>query len=300
MPQYKFKPNSYKAIIVGECGDGKSTIIKATLENFGATYDKQKLVCDTKSKGVTKNVNIYEFTMDGQTAYLLDTPGVGDATVKIAQLVEVISEVLEGIQVDVMVICNAMTKRRVTLGAQIVSGMIQEGIVKKGHTGCHDNIILVGTQLDLYTAKCKSEAKKIAEIKKWDDEMPADVNERCGFKDPETIRYCHTTCDLDDDEPEVDISEFLTEMKAVAKKGTQVKFDKPSPKALVQTFAENTGLDIADGEEAKKLEGALEQARADLEKAKKSGGFPKWLLPVAGALLGPIGAAVGGAVAAVI
>lgn len=290
-----FEAGSFKAIIVGECGDGKSTIIKAVLEHFGADYDKDKLVCDTKSKGVTKDINKYKFTMrDGRTAYLLDTPGVGDATVKIAVLIESISEILNGVKVDALVMCNAMTKRRVTLGAQIVSGMIKAGIVEKGHGGCHDNIILVGTQLDLYTATCKSEKKKTKEIKKWDDEMPADVNERCGFKPPATVRYVHTACYIDEDEPadsEINISEFLTVMEAVAKKRTQVKFDKIAPEVLVKNLSETTGLDLADGKAVKKMEGELVQARKEIEAARNS--FWKTFLPVAGGLFGPIGASIG-------
>lgn len=306
----------FRILVVGECGDGKSSLIKAFLKNYGGKWE-DTLQSGVKATGVSKAVVPYPLTFGGRPAVMFDTPGVGDATIKISHLVAVIETAMEDNKCHAIIICNQMNKNRVGLGAQIVASLIKSGIVEKNNNGhVHESIIFVGTQLDMYVGGCKTPAKKRKKIAKWDSEVPPDMNRRCGFTGKDSITVCHTSIVLDDDEPmdqedmEIDISEPSKALLRIMRAGRSVKYYKPDSERLVKMFAEETGLDIEDkkmkemGKELEEARKQLEEMAAAAKKAAKESENKSWwntFKDVAStALGGAAGFAVGGPIGALL
>jgi len=278
----------FRILVVGECGDGKSSLIKAFLKNYGGKW-VDTLQSGVKATGVSKAVLPYPLTIGGRRAEIYDTPGVGDATIKISHLVAVIETALKDSKCHAIIICNQMTKNRVGLGAQLVASLVKSGIVEKNSNGhVHENIIFVGTQLDTYVGGCKTPEKRRKKIAKWDSEVPPDMNRRCGFTGDDSITVCHTSIVLDDDEPmdqkdmEIDISEPANALLRIMRAGRSVKYYKPESDRLVKMFAEETGLDIEDkkmkemAEELEKARKQLEELAAKAEKERKAAENKSW------------------------
>lgn len=267
------EPEPFRVLVVGECGDGKSMLIKAFLKTYGGQWN-ENLQSGIAAKGVSKEVVPYKFTFGGRPAVIFDTPGIGDGTVKLPQLVAAIELALKSgpNKCHAIMICSKMSNNRVNLGAQIVASLIKAGMVEKNRDqGVHKNIVFVGTQLDLYVASCKTEAKKRKKIALWDSQIPQNMNERCGFTGKDTIRVAHTSIIIEDDAPmddpdmEIDISEPSRELMAIMKAGKSVSYHKPPPMKLLRMFAKETGLE-AEEEKLKEMAAQLEAARKQLEK----------------------------------
>jgi len=295
----------FRILVVGECGDGKSTVIKAFLKTYGGKWTKE-LQTGVTATGVSKEVVAYPITIGGRRAEIFDTPGVGDGTVKIPHLVAAIEVALKKNQCHAIMICSQMGKNRVGLGAQIVASLIKSGIVEKNQKGhVHENIIFVGTQLDLYVGGCKTEEKKRKKIAKWDKEVPKDMNRRCGFTGKDSIRFCHTSIIIDDDEPmdqedmEIDISEPSKALLEIMRAGRSVTYHKPDSESLVQMFAEETGLDLEE-KKLKEMAAELEAARKKLEEMQNRTWWNTLKDVASTALGGAAGFAAGGPIGALL
>ncbi|CAE8614392.1 unnamed protein product [Polarella glacialis] len=140
-------------LVVGECGDGKSTLINALRdpENSGEAS------AGLNSRGVTKTITAYVgLPINGQPIDLLDTPGVGDTDVtpmKLLTLIEqeLLTDEIGGADaIDGVIVTTPIPDGRVKLGAQLVQMLVEHGFLGEEKWR---NIILVGTKVDRATAE---------------------------------------------------------------------------------------------------------------------------------------------------
>lgn len=136
-------------LVVGECGNGKSTLINA-LRDPAATARPEIGKTPT---GVTKQIKVYpcKATVDGVQIYLFDTPGVGDHDVKPMGLIGLIDAALSGAAaveggLQGIIVTTPIPDARIRLGAQIVQILVDKGFVDS--KAMWQNVILVGTKMD--------------------------------------------------------------------------------------------------------------------------------------------------------
>eukprot|EP00961_Rhodomonas_salina_P058134 781529-Rhodomonas_salina.2 len=133
-------------LVVGETGDGKSSLIRAL-----CVEGSQVPEVGTAARGVTKDCRLFRCCLGGRQVLLIDTPGVGDGDITVGRILVMYEEVLRGAignapVVHGVIICNQIATCRVRLGADICSTMIQMGTL--GGPSKWDNVFLVGTQKD--------------------------------------------------------------------------------------------------------------------------------------------------------
>lgn len=145
------KKNPKIFLVVGECGDGKSTSINALRDPLRSGEPKAGLC----SRGVTKNIEAFVgLPIEGVQVDYLDTPGVGDMDVtpmKVLTLIEqeLMSDQINGTDaIDGVIVTTPVPDGRVKLGAQVVQLLVEHGFLGEDKW---ENIILVGTKRDRAT-----------------------------------------------------------------------------------------------------------------------------------------------------
>jgi len=132
-----------RLLVVGEVGDGKSTLINAL-------RDEERSSCAEAGKaarGVTKQVREYVGTpVGGREVLYLDTPGIGDIDVPLQKLFALFEQRLAGAEVDGVLVTTPVSDARVKLGAQVVKFLVENGFV--GGAEKWASIVLVGTKND--------------------------------------------------------------------------------------------------------------------------------------------------------
>lgn len=142
-------PPAINLLVVGECGDGKSTLIDGLRDKSKSSQP----LCGKSPQGVTKQVTVYPCgTCAGVTLNLVDTPGVGDNGVPPSDLVNKIEHALEyqdlpgGIRG--ILVTTPVPDGRIRLGAQVVQAIVQKGFLAVDGRDKFSNVILVGTKTD--------------------------------------------------------------------------------------------------------------------------------------------------------
>ena len=136
-------------LIIGECGDGKSTLINGLRDRRISGEAKTGLLAN----GVTKDVEAYigQLSRD-QLAVYLDTPGFGDGSVNTVTLVSQLEkELKEG--VNGIIITAPATACRYKLSMRIARLLIEIGFED---TDKWNRVVLVGTKADLATPEEKA------------------------------------------------------------------------------------------------------------------------------------------------
>lgn len=139
-------------LVVGECGDGKSTLIDGLRDK--SITDPPRVGKD--ARGVTKEIKVYPCprSSDGVQINLVDTPGVGDHDITPMALISLIETALakgalgeDGIRG--VVVTTPIPDGRIKLGAQVVQALVEKGFIggRDGEDKWH-SIILCGTKHD--------------------------------------------------------------------------------------------------------------------------------------------------------
>jgi predicted GTPase len=130
-----------RLLIVGEVGDGKSTMINALRDPTRSGEAE----AGRSARGVTKQIMSYVgLPINGHPVELLDTPGVGDKDVTPTKLISMLEARLLP-PIDGVLVTNPISDGRVKLGAQVVATIVDKGFVGEEKWG---NVILVGTKDD--------------------------------------------------------------------------------------------------------------------------------------------------------
>lgn len=136
-------PSLVKVLVVGECGEGKSTLI-----NNLKLSSEPEAESGMDSGGKTKLPACYRGRAGGKDVLLIDTPGVGDGDIDVGTLVGQLEAALGSGLVDGIVTRCSISKNRVTMGARVVQAVIDKGIVGNSKW---DSVILCGMQSDRCT-----------------------------------------------------------------------------------------------------------------------------------------------------
>lgn len=147
-PVIQFDPNLpvRRLLVVGEVGDGKSTLVNALRDPARSSPADS----GRGARGITKAISSFVgLPINGQRIEILDTPGVGDMDITPPKLISMLEERLgahnQGPKLDGVLATSPVADGRMRLGAQVV-----QAIVDKGFLGGDkwSNVILVGTKSD--------------------------------------------------------------------------------------------------------------------------------------------------------
>eukprot|EP00930_Biecheleria_cincta_P003464 TRINITY_DN1043_c0_g1_i1.p1 TRINITY_DN1043_c0_g1~~TRINITY_DN1043_c0_g1_i1.p1 ORF type:complete len:611 (-),score=205.89 TRINITY_DN1043_c0_g1_i1:503-2335(-) len=209
-------------LVVGEAGDGKSTLIK----NLKLPEEKEPRT-GRSVQGVTKQLGIYRARPldDGTPVVLLDTPGIGDNDVTPMRLIAMIEEVLkaEGFQeqtgggLDGILVTSPTNKPRFGLGERVVKILVDKGFVGEKKW---DSVILVGTKHD------KAEEEDVAAFMK--ERVPLFFKESDGKG-----QYAFTNLQ--------DSSKALEAVLSLPNK--KVTYEAPAAEEFANAVAELMGMD---------------------------------------------------------
>jgi predicted GTPase len=195
-------------LVVGECGDGKSSLIRHFYES--TPKDTQRKIMHhfnsnlelpdppgvgASTSGVTKQATAYPVVIGTRSVILIDTPGVGDSDIKPEQILAGLMKELESDVLNVVLLCLAMPKKRLTMGQKFCTRLIDKAIDEE----CKwENFILVGTQKDLYYPK-KTKEKQGAKWECWRTDMLATMSESCDGEVTKSALVCISAVDSDSD-----------------------------------------------------------------------------------------------------
>jgi len=162
------KDEAFTAIVIGECGMGKSTLVYNLIGR-----PSQVQIDGTDPQGVTKTFSPFFANLRGtarKNDKIIDTPGIGDQTVRLVEWVTMAEKAFS--QVNAIVCCVSETNPRITLGAELVTQMINKGFLGDVDAARNDPekfellcnaVVLVGTKGNLAGRKSrKAMAKETA------------------------------------------------------------------------------------------------------------------------------------------
>ena len=123
-------------LVIGECGDGKSTLINILRD----PSQGGEAATGKRARGVTKRIETYDgFPINGRPIKLLDTPGVGDMDVTPVKLISLLEAQLSMLHQPVhgVLMTSPISDSRIKLGAQVVKALVagRKGILGPGKMG---------------------------------------------------------------------------------------------------------------------------------------------------------------------
>ena len=214
-------------MVVGECGDGKSTLIDALRDKALS----ERPLTGKNPAGVTKNIVMYPCPDLGSCPFnILDTPGVGDHEVTPVALISMIEEFLTKGMVPGgirgLVVTQPIPDGRIRLGAQIVQAIVDKGFVASAGNNKYGNIILCGTKKD------KADEEDIQNFLHGTD---GDVSVKSLFfkQSPHETGPC-ALVSKDDYSP---LLEAIRQLPA-----SSIAFQKPDSKVMAEALAAKLGM----------------------------------------------------------
>jgi len=159
------KDNRFTAVIIGECGMGKSTVVY----NLAGRPQLDVSLDGTNPDGVTKKFTPYKANLRGlNKCYdkIIDTSGIGDQTVGLIEWVSMAEKTFE--EVNCILCCVSETNPRITLGADLVTKMINRGFLGDKDRAIGDAeltdllcnaVVLVGTKGNMATKRMRKSMK---------------------------------------------------------------------------------------------------------------------------------------------
>jgi GTP-binding protein EngB required for normal cell division len=233
-------------LIIGECGDGKSTLVNALRDPARSEGAKAGLA----TRGVTKEISVFEGKpIKGRAIQIMDTPGIGDQDVTPLSLVAMIEAKLSDhpIPISGVIVTTPATEGRIKLGAQVVQTLVEHGFI-----GEHkwDSIILVGTKSD-----------RANEVEKafFRDSV---VKDFFGKAPPGTSpKFALTTKE--------DVSQLVTQIGSLP--GVPIEYRQPETASLAQIFAAKFGIPVEAFSTAfdQIRDQLANQAMAEIEKERR-------------------------------
>jgi len=185
------KKQRFTALIIGECGMGKSTVVY----NLAGRPKLKSMIDGMDPNGVTKDFEAFDANLRGVgfADAVLDSPGLGDQDVKLPEWIAKAERSFQ--EVNAIVVCVSETNPRITMGAELVTMMIKRGFLGhlKGDDSetrnlLRDSVIVAGTKGNLATRKLRKAMPTIAAsfAKKCGLEavtyIPMDA---CGWEEPD-------------------------------------------------------------------------------------------------------------------
>jgi len=214
--------DSLNILVIGECGDGKSQLVKFFADRAGV---RDGPIPGLAANGQTKDLKKYDVgVIRGRHVTLIDTPGVGDKDIKLGQLIVMIETFLESDHINGVIICSQVARMRITLGGQMVGT-----VAEKGFQGDDKwkGFIIVGTQKD----RCKKR-----ELENFKNDVVPKFN---GFIHGDIDKIAFTALDPDE---APDVAELLDMIEKLP--GFHIEYEKPNAKDLGAALQENMGIEI--------------------------------------------------------
>ena len=132
---------NFSILVLGECGDGKSTLINAMRDPACPEQQTGKNL-----KGVTKEVRcIPGLPLGGMEVKIYDTPGISDMDISPSDLCMMLEAVLSGGDIDAMIVTCPATNKSIRLGGRVVQQLADMGFHREDRWA---RIILAGTKAD--------------------------------------------------------------------------------------------------------------------------------------------------------
>lgn len=175
-------------LVIGECGDGKSSLIKhfsdltppevkkrifqnhVSFEGFREPFKSPET--GSAKRGVTKSPQVFPVMIGNRHCLLYDTPGFGDTDVPPDEIMSMIHNLLDyaeatGRELHGVIVCKTMINRS-TMGSQVAGKLTKLAFQGRDNSSIWDHVLLVGTKMDLLRDEDPDE---------WCDEMLELINE---------------------------------------------------------------------------------------------------------------------------
>jgi energy-coupling factor transporter ATP-binding protein EcfA2 len=149
-PMVEEAPRQKTILVIGECGDGKSTLVNRLRGISGSEADADGVgacLAGINKNGITKSLLDYDAPpINGHPVRIIDSPGIGDRDVPIERLVSLLTSRLQEGELHGLIVTTEACNTRIKLGAQVVKALVSGGFVAGKEKW--QNIIFVGTKAD--------------------------------------------------------------------------------------------------------------------------------------------------------
>jgi len=156
----------FNVIVVGEVGQGKSSLIQALTDPDSRQYSH----VGNAAKGVTKDIEAFRMRPEiVPYGFIHDTPGVGDQDVSLQKLMILLQRICSEKVIHCIILCQRVDQSRIGTGLQIAGKMIK-GAFKESY----DHVIVCGTFKDkVLLGKDKDEEEY--HLNEWKEKTAAKI-----------------------------------------------------------------------------------------------------------------------------